>query len=176
MRLLLDACVLFPEGMRGVLLGYARAGGFTPLWSARIVGEWVRVAERRLGAGAAARAAAARMRDEFADAEVTGWEACADLAGLPDPADAHVIAAARAGAADGIVTLNIRDFPLRVMATAGLARLHPDGFLRAEWRRGGALDAVLAGIEAEAGVTNFRGWLKRAGLPRLARARALSGP
>jgi predicted nucleic acid-binding protein len=172
MRLVLDACVLFPDGVRGVLLAYARQGGFTPLWSDRIVGEWARAAERRMGTGAAALAAAARMRDEFSGGVVTGWEALAEIPGLPDPADAHVIAAAMAGAAEGIVTFNTRDFPLRVMASAGLARLHPDTFLRAEWRPGGALDAALDLVAAGAETHDFRSWLKRAGLPRLAKARA----
>ncbi len=172
MRLVLDACVLFPDGVRGVLLAYARQGGFTPLWSERIVGEWARAAERRMGAGVAALAAAARLRDEFSGGAITDWEACAEIPGLPDPADAHVIAAALAGAADGIVTFNTRDFPLRVMASTGLARLHPDTFLRAEWRPGGALDAALDLVEAGTETRDFRLWLKRAGLPRLAKARA----
>jgi hypothetical protein len=86
---------------------------------------------------------------------------------LPDPADAHVLAAARAGAADGVVTFNIRDFPLRVMAAHGLARLHPDAFLRVEWTPGGALDAALAGMGYGEDLPRR---LKRAGLPRLAKA------
>ena len=182
MRLLLDACVLFPEGMRAVLLGYAAAGGLQPLWSARITGEWLRTVERQRGpAAAAAAGVAARLMDErFPGACVTGWEALEDPAGLPDPADAHVIAAARAGGADGILTLNTRDFPLRAMGAAGLARLHPDAFLVAEYAPGGRLDAVLDAVEAEAPPNargpGFRTYLKRSWLPRLAKARAAAHP
>lgn len=43
MRLVLDACVLFPGRLRDILLGVAERGGFTPLWSARIL--------RGMGAG-----------------------------------------------------------------------------------------------------------------------------
>jgi hypothetical protein len=174
-RLLLDACVLFPRALRAALLGYAEAGGFTPLWSDRIAEEWARAALRTQGPAAEAEARAARlkMRLRFPGGEIAGWEALADPAGLPDPADAHVIAAARAGRADGIVTLNTRDFPLRAMAAAGLARLDPDGFLRAEWAPGGAVDRVLDAVLAEhAAGADPRAFLKKAGLPRLAKARA----
>ena len=181
MRLVLDACVLFPEVMRTVLLGYAAAGGFAPRWSGRILDEWQTALMRQRGPEAAAEAAtaAALMAAQFPSALVEGWEALEDPAGLPDPADAHVIAAARAGDADGIVTLNIRDFPLRVMASAGLARLHPDAFLVTEYAPGKALDAVLDTVEAQAPPQaqgdGFRGYLKRGGLPRVAKARARSG-
>lgn len=177
MRLVLDACVLFPRGMRAALLGYAEAGGFAPLWSDRIAEEWARAAEAKQGPEAAgeARAAEAAMRARWPEGRVTGWEALEDAAGLPDPADAHVLAAARAGRADGIVTANIPDFPLRALGAHGLARLHPDGFLRAEWTPGGPLDAVLDALatrEAPGDAAAFRRWLKKAGLPRLAKARA----
>jgi hypothetical protein len=106
---------------------------------------------------------------------VTGWEALEDPAGLPDAADAHVIAAARTGGADGVLTFNIQDFPLRAMAAAGLARLHPDAFLRAEWTKGGAVDRALDAAEAAAPPpmrgAGFRPYLKKAGLPRLGKAR-----
>lgn len=172
MRLVLDACVLFPDRLRRVLIAYAEVGGFAPLWSDRILGEWARAAEARLGPVEAglARAAAEALGRRFPQARVTGWEALEDPAGLPDPADAHVIAAARAGGADGIVTLNTRDFPLRALGAHGLARLEPDGFLRADYAPGGALAAALAAVEAEAATPDFPKWIKKAGLPRLAKA------
>ncbi|MEK6205567.1 MAG: PIN domain-containing protein, partial [Amylibacter sp.] len=46
MRILLDACVLYPTIMREVLLGAAKAGAFKPVWSARILEEWRRAAAR----------------------------------------------------------------------------------------------------------------------------------
>ena len=54
-----------------MLLGAAAAGGFAPLWSARILEEWAR-ATRRLpeGAEAVARAEIARMRAAWPEAEV----------------------------------------------------------------------------------------------------------
>lgn len=178
MRIVLDACVLFPTVVREVLLDYAAAGGFAPLWSARILGEWERAALRRLGpeGAMAARVEAARMADRFPTGVVAAWEALENPSGLPDPADAHVIAAALAGGADGVLTFNIRDFPLRALGAAGLARFHPDDFLRAEWERGGPVDRALDAAEAAAPPPmrgpGFRTYLKKAGLPRLAKARA----
>jgi predicted nucleic acid-binding protein len=169
MRLLLDACVLFPETARAALLSYARAGGFAPLWSDRILEEWARAAGRRMGpeAETAARAEAAAMNAIFPDAMVSSWAAHPDDAGLPDAADAHVIAAAVAGGADGIVTFNTRDFPLRTLGARGLARLHPDEFLRLEWTPGGALDRAL---RATGYGPELAQRLKKSGMPRLAKA------
>ena len=60
MKLLLDTCVLYPTGMREMLLGAARAGHFVPLWSARILGEWERAAVK-LGPTGAAQAKAEEL-------------------------------------------------------------------------------------------------------------------
>ena len=67
MRVALDACVLFPTVLREMLLGAAAAGGFAPVWSARILEEWAR-ATRRLpeGAEAVARAEIARAARRLA--------------------------------------------------------------------------------------------------------------
>lgn len=173
MRLMLDACALVPSVLRRLLLAHAGADGFEPLWSERVLEEWARAAERLRGPEGAgeARAAAAAMRAAHPRALVEGWEALEDPAGLPDAADAHVIAAARAGGADGVVTLNIRDFPLRALSAHRLARSHPDDFLRLEYAPGEALDRALDALAAEPGAPPLSARLKRAGLPRLAKAR-----
>ena len=51
------------------------------------------------------------METSFPDALVTDWESLIDAVHLPDPGDRHVVAAARAGRADVIVTDNVADFP-----------------------------------------------------------------
>ena len=48
MRIVIDACVLYPTVMREVVLGAAEAGLFAPRWSARILEEWARAA-RKIG-------------------------------------------------------------------------------------------------------------------------------
>ena len=46
MRVLLDACIIFPTVMREMLMETAALGGFTPLWSDKILEEWRHAAGR----------------------------------------------------------------------------------------------------------------------------------
>ena len=87
------------------MLGVAKKGLFTPLWSDRILEEWAR-ATVKLGPGAQviARGEIALMRAEFPNA-------CLPKAGgiearlmLPDANDTHVLAVAISGGADAIIT------------------------------------------------------------------------
>ena len=175
MKLFLDACVLYPVATREILLGYGRAGGFAPLWSARVLEEWARAAAAKLGPEdeARARGDAALMGAWFPGGLVEDYEAREAEVWSPDAADAHVIAAAESGGADGIVTFNIRDFPLKEMRRHGLQRLHPDEFLAGRLRRGDeALVAAMAPLADMAAMrgAGFRAFLKRAALPRLGKA------
>ena len=95
---------------------------------------------------------------------------------LPDPADIHVLAAAVAGSADVIVTLNASDFPRGILAEEGLSRADPDGFLLGFWQADAArVEAVVARVRAEARRLSGEDWtarglLKKARLPRLGKA------
>ncbi|MDX5384841.1 MAG: PIN domain-containing protein, partial [Rhodobacterales bacterium] len=132
MKVLLDACVLYPTVMREVLLGVAAAGLYQPLWSARILEEWARAAIKLgPGAEAQARGEVAMLRARWPGAEVSHPPSLEARLWLPDPADTHVLAAAIAGHADLIVTLNAQDFPRNILAEEGLERLDPDQFLMA---------------------------------------------
>jgi predicted nucleic acid-binding protein len=176
MRVLVDACVLFPTVMREMVVGAAAAGGFAPLWSARILEEWAR-ATRRLpeGAEAVARGEIALLRAAWPEAEVAvGEELVAGLS-LPDPDDRHVLAAAIAGGAEMLLTLNRGDFPTRTLARHGVLLREPDGFLRELLAEGVNLGAVAAAVRARAERASgrpqaLRTLLKRAGLPRLGKA------
>jgi hypothetical protein len=55
-KAVLDACVLVPPVLRECLLAVAAAGLYPPLWSDRILGEWLHAAARhgRLGRRGAA--------------------------------------------------------------------------------------------------------------------------
>jgi hypothetical protein len=95
---------------------------------------------------------------------------------LPDPADIHVLAAAVAGHADGIVTMNAKDFPRNILAEEGLTRADPDtlllGFFEAqpEVMRATA-DAVLEEARRLSGDDwTMRSLMKKARLPRLGKA------
>ena len=174
----LDACVLYPTILREVLLDVAGAGLFAPVWSERILGEW-RIAAARLGEdmGAVAGAEIAQARLRFPGAEAEADAGMALAFDLPDPNDRHVVATALATGAGVIVTANLRDFPRWTLAGAGLDAVHPDEFLTALWRReadmvAGAVHAAHARALALGGTFDLRAMMKRARLPRLAKALA----
>jgi predicted nucleic acid-binding protein len=172
-RVALDACVLFPTVLREVLLGAAAAGGFAPLWSARILEEWAR-ATRRLpeGAEAVARREIAVLRGAWPGAEVPADPDLEARLSLPDPDDRHVLATAIAGGAEVLMTRNRADFPTRTLARHGLVLREPDGFLTELADEGVDMGAVAAAVQARAEAASgraqpLRPLLKRAGLPRL---------
>lgn len=177
-RVLIDTNVLYPTVLREIVLGVAATGAFTPLWSDRILEEWARAAERR-GDGALARAEIARVRGDWPDALVSTTADTVARLSLPDPDDTHVLAAAIDGAADSLLTQNLRDFPSRALAREGIFLRAPDPFL---------LDALATDPDAVRSVVEsvhrtaealspdplpLRKLLKRARLPRL--GKALSG-
>lgn len=172
MRVVLDACVLFPTGLRALLLDAARAEYFTPLWSPRILDEW-RLAARKQGSDAGAEIALLAV--DWPQASVDTSDVDIETLWLPDTGDRHVLAAAIAGQADELVTANLRDFPSRLLAKHGVTPRHPDTFLLEIARQDVAFLAGLVQEQvqvAEAGLgvpLDQRTFLKRAGLPRLAK-------
>ncbi|WP_121065077.1 RSP_2648 family PIN domain-containing protein [Chachezhania antarctica] len=177
MRLVLDTCVLYPTAMRGLLMGAARLGVFQPLWSQRIMGEWYYAAARHGGTSAAmAEAEIAVLRDAWPGAEVPVKAGLEARLSLPDPADVHVLAAAIASSADGIVTMNAKDFPRNVLSEEGVIRIDPDALLM------DALDhdpdgmrQIAEAVLAEANRLSGRSWemrplMKKARLPRFGKA------
>ncbi len=133
---LLDACVLYPLAMTDALLSLATAGFFAAKWTAWIEDEWIRSLEKQRP-DLRGRLATRRdsMRDAVPDWEVAeaAWLPIAHGIELPDPDDAHVLAAAIAGHADAIVTLNLRDFPEAVLLKYGVEAIDPDRFIINQW-------------------------------------------
>ncbi len=177
MRVLIDACVLFPTVLREIVIGTAAMGVFTPLWSPRILEEW-RCAAAKLGPidGEIAAAEVALITSQFPDASVDTSVADARGLSLPDPDDVHVLAAAIRGGAGELLTLNIRDFPTNILAEHGILRRHPDEFLlEAFHSKPEALRSVVTDVLERAkqhgiDTSNPRKLLKRARIPRLAKA------
>lgn len=130
MRVLIDACVLYPTVMREVVLGVAEQGLFEPRWSPRILEEWARAA-RKIGpeGETIARGEIAGIQARFPRAEVKIPQGVEARLWLPDPNDIHVLAAAIGCSADAIMTLNAKDFPRNELAEERLERVDPDGFL-----------------------------------------------
>ena len=176
MKVLLDTCVLYPTVMREVLLGVAKAGLFEPLWSQRILDEWSRAAVKLGPAGQAqADAEIAMVSAQWPNARVKPGDGLQDRLWLPDKSDVHVLAAAIAGHADVIVTLNAKDVPRNILSEEGVSRADPDAFLMgvAEATPDLVLE-VVAEVHAEANRLSDREWdlrklLKKARLPRLAK-------
>lgn len=176
-RVMIDACVLYPTVLREIVLGVAAEGAFVPLWSPRILAEWLHAAARLGPAGAAvAKGEAALLQARWPGAAVTpapGLEATLDL---PDAADCHVLAAAISGRAEAILTLNLRDFPRRGLEGHGLRAVAPDDFLMEIWlRQAGAVEGPVRVVQAETVRISgreqpLRALLKRARLPRLGKA------
>lgn len=174
MRVLLDTCVIYPTVMRQMVLGVAKQGVFTPLWSARIIEEWQRAAIK-LGAQGVAQAGAeaALLSARWPQAEVIWPPSLEARLWLPDASDTHVLAAAIAGSADLILTLNAKDFPRNILAEEGLSRTDPDGFLHGIWQAqpdlvAGVAQEVLAEAQRLSGENwQMRALMKKARLPRL---------
>ncbi len=177
MRVVLDACVLYPTVLRELLLAAARQDLYMPLWSPRILEEWARAAAREgPGAETLARGEITRLGLHWPRASIRPDPALERRLWLPDPDDVHVLAAAITGGADLIVTFNARDFPRGTLAQEGLDRADPDQlFAQLRARAPEAVETAVATVHAEARRLSgepiaLRALLKRAGLPRLGKA------
>lgn len=133
---LLDACVLYPLAMTDALMSLATAGFFAAKWTTRIEDEWIRSLQNqrpeltgKLGTRRDS------MRDAVPDWEVpeAAWSSLVKGLQLPDPNDAHVLAAAIAGHADCIVTSNLKDFPNSLLLQYGIESVDPDTFIINQW-------------------------------------------
>ncbi len=133
---LLDACVLYPLAMTDALLSLATAGFFAAKWTTKIEDEWIRSLERqRPDLVGKLNVRRDSMRDAIPDWEVpeSEWTTFVRKITLPDPDDAHVLAAAIAGHADCIVTSNLKDFPGSILLEYGIEAIDPDTFIIHQW-------------------------------------------
>ena len=130
MRVVLDACVLYPTVLREILLGLATAGLYQPVWSDRILREWV-LATAKISpqAQAIAGVEAALAKSAFPNALQRDQPEIEAKLTLPDANDIHVLAVAISSHADAIVTFNAKDFPRPLLAEWQIDRRDPDGFL-----------------------------------------------
>jgi hypothetical protein len=177
MKILIDACVLYPTVMREVVLGAAGIGAFEPVWSPRILEEWARAAVKLGPLGAEqARAEIALLRAQWPGAEVTPHQGLEARLWLPDEGDIHVLAAAVTSSADAIMTLNAKDFPRGILGEEGLMRVDPDAYLVTVFHDNpDAMSDVAERVLGQALSLSETAWdlrslLKKARLPRLAKA------
>jgi predicted nucleic acid-binding protein len=131
----LDACVLYPVSVADSLISLAVAGLYAAKWTTAIEDEWVRNLERaRPELQGRLQLRRDDMRAALPDWQISdlAWQAIAPSLRLPDPDDAHVLAAAIVGHADCIVTSNLKDFPAETLKSYGIEAIHPDDFLVAQ--------------------------------------------
>lgn len=177
MKAVLDACVLYPTVLREILQAAGEAGLYQPVFSDRILREWV-LATAKLGpeAPAIAEAEAATLRAAFPRALVREHPEIEARLILPDPNDIHVLATAIASGADAIVTFNAQDFPGHVLAAEKIARRDPDGFLwELQSRHPDVMARIVEAVRAKAEAISgqpvpLKALLKRSKLHRLAKA------
>jgi predicted nucleic acid-binding protein len=177
MKAVLDACVLYPTVLREILQGAGAAGLYQPVFSDRILREWV-LATAKLGpaAPALAEGEAALLRAAFPRSLVRPHPEIEARLHLPDPNDTHVLATAIASGADAIITFNAQDFPGHVLAAEGVTRRDPDGFLwELQSRHPEAMARIVEAVRARAEAASgqpvaLKALLKRARLYRLAKA------
>ncbi|MGQ0744054.1 MAG: PIN domain-containing protein [Acidimicrobiales bacterium] len=127
---LLDACVLYPIGLRDTLLNVAEAGFFRVLWSEEILAETSRNIVEDVPDLTAEHLAKTfdAMRRAFPEAVVRGYEHLVDS--MPNhPKDRHALAAAVVGGAHVLVTNNLRHFPAAACEPLGVRVESADDFL-----------------------------------------------
>jgi len=176
-KVLIDACVLYPTVMREMVLGAAQEGLFTPLWSPRLLEEWARAAAK-LGPEqeAISRGEIALLEGRWPAASVAPRDGDLRRLWLPDENDIHVLAAAIAGGADVLLTLNNADFPRHTLSEEGVQRESPDLFLRDLLdRHPDQITRVAQRVLAEARRLSGEDWtirrlMKKARLPRLGKS------
>ena len=117
-----DACVLYPNIVRDVLIRVAMAGTVRARWTEAILDETFR--NPRADRPDLDPDKLSRTRELMCkvvpDCLVTGYESLIDGLVLPDPEDRHVLAAAVRAGAQLIVTSNLKDFPGDALAAYGV--------------------------------------------------------
>ena len=133
-----DACSLVGTLKRNTLLSLAEAEFFRIRWSAKVMEETetalVKLMTRKGIDNSTGKAAeqCSRMMASFPEAMTTDHAALLpafQALALPDPGDAHVMAAALAAQANTIVTENVRHFPASILTPFNMDARTADNFL-----------------------------------------------
>lgn len=132
--LVLDACVLMSSILRPLLLDFAEAGFYRPIWSERIGQEWQRNAARIWKKPPEVLADMwAAMQGRFPEANMAALEPYEAVLRYSDPKDFHVVAAGLACKARLldqapviVLTWNLKDFNKGELRRQGMQVLDPD--------------------------------------------------
>jgi predicted nucleic acid-binding protein len=126
-----DACVLYSNHLRDVLMQLAVTGLFRAKWTEQIHDEWMcNLLENRPDINPDKLQRLRQAMDRAVpDCLVAGFESIVPALNLPDPDDRHVLAAAIIAEANVIVTVNLKDFPADTLSSYGIKAQHPDSFI-----------------------------------------------
>ncbi|TYK47025.1 PIN domain-containing protein [Actinomadura decatromicini] len=126
-----DACVLYGNTQRDLLIRVAQSGLVQAKWTNAILDEMQEnlAANRPDIPPEKLARLRALMNQAVPDILVEGYEPLIEGLKLPDPDDRHVLAAAIKCGAQMIVTSNLRDFPSHVLAPWGVEAKGPDDFV-----------------------------------------------
>lgn len=127
----LDACVIYPNLLRDLLVRLGLSGLYQPKWTATIHDEWQRNLVKNVPEipPEKVRRIEALMDKALPDALVSGFEPLIPGLSLPDEDDRHVVAAAIKSNAEVIVTFNLKDFPSESLDKLNIEAIHPDEFI-----------------------------------------------
>jgi PIN domain len=179
----LDACVLYGDRPRDLLIRLARpgrsrqAGMYQARWTEAIHDEWTTALKTNRPDLVPEKIDRTRalMDRAILDCLIIGYEPLISAIVVPDPKDRHVVAAAIQGKADLIVTINLKDFPAEALAPYNLEAQHPDDFIMtlAESDPTGVLETIaemrMSLRKPPVTTEELLLSLKRDGLPRVAR-------
>jgi predicted nucleic acid-binding protein len=131
LTVLYDACVLYPNYLRDLVIQLATTDLFRAKWTEQIHDEWIRnvLKNRPNITPEQLQGLRQKINQSTPDCLVTGFEYLIPSLNLPDPDDRHVLAAAIVAQADVIVTFNLKDFPVDVLSSHDIIAQHPDDFI-----------------------------------------------
>jgi len=129
----LDACVLYPVTIANILIEFAWQDTYSAKWTKKIDAEWSQALLRNRPDVSPEKLSyrLRKMHQAIPDWEIkpSKFKKIIPTLQLPDTNDRHVLAAAIAAQVDFIVTINLKDFPTKIVDQYGIKTIHPDDFL-----------------------------------------------
>jgi hypothetical protein len=173
---LFDANVLASMTSTDLVIQGAHDGLFGARWTDAIHNEWIKavLSFQPSRSPALLDRRRRRMDANVIDALVTGYEHLIPTLALPDADDRHVLAAAIAAQSQFIVTKNLKDFPVPILAAHGITPIHPDAFFLARLAEDpvGFISTVKANLarmkNPPISVDEYLGQLRKVEMPQLA--------
>jgi len=130
-KVLFDACVLYPAPLRDLLMHLAITDLFQAKWTNEIHDEWIESVLHKRPDLKRVQLERTRtlMNENVCDCMVENYQYLISALNLPDENDRHVLAAAIKSSCSVIVTYNLKDFPDDDLKQYGIEARHPDKFI-----------------------------------------------